>query len=208
MQNFSARIRYLVQVGIFVSLFVLTVGTVLAVGKPSDVGAQNNATDQAEQVRQQAKTRLTEAKLRACQTREDAIKKRASRLAQLATNMEGKFDNHAQRVEEYYTLKVVQSGKTVANYESLVADIDAKKAAVAAALSAAQNTANNFSCTGDDPKGQLTQFRKDMQAVKKALKDYRTSIKNLIVAVRSVVGTTERDTKGSPKPTSSPGGNE
>ena len=205
MKHFPARFKYF-PLSILVLFFVLA-STVLAVGKPSDVGAQN-ATSQGEQARQQAQTRLTEAKLRACQTREDAIKKRADRLTQLATNIEGKFDKHAQRVEEYYTSKVVPSGKTVANYDSLVADIDAKKAAVAAALSAAQNDANNFNCTGDDPKGQLTQFRKDMQTVKKALKDYRTSIKNLIVAVRSVTGTTERENKGSPKPTSSPGGTE
>lgn len=104
--------------------------------------------------------------------------------------------------------KVVPSGKTIANYDSLVADIQAKKSAVQTALSIAQNDANSFSCTGDDPKGQLTQFRKDMQAVKKALKEYRTSIKNLIVAVRSVTGTIERENKVSSNPTSSPGGNE
>ncbi len=207
MKYCSARFKYL-SLSILISFFVFT-SSVLAVGKPSDVGAQS-ATRQA-----QAQTRLIEAKLRVCQAREGAIKKRASYITRLAINMEGKFDKHAQRVEDYYTLKVVPSGKTVANYDSLVADIDAKKATVAAALSTAQNDANNFSCTGDDPKGQLTQFRKDMQAVKKALKDYRTSIKNLIVAVRSVTGTTEQDNKqsfssneGSYEPTSSPGGSE
>lgn len=194
--------KYFPLLTILAFLFVLTAGSVAAFGKPADVGAQS-ATGQA-----RAQIRLTEAKLRACQAREDAIKKRATRLAQLAANMESRFDKHAQRVEEYYTSKVVPSGKTVANYDSLVADIQAKKTAVATALSTAQNDANNFSCEGTDPKGQLTQFRKDMQAVKRALKDYRTSIKNLIVAVRSVTGTTERENKGSPKPTSSPGGSE
>jgi peptidoglycan hydrolase CwlO-like protein len=202
-KHFPARFKYF-PLGILVLFFVLA-SSVFAVGKPSDVGAQSTT---GQDNKQQAQNRLTEAKLRACQAREDAIKKRASHITQLATNMEDKFDKHAQKVEEYYTSKVVPSGKTVANYDSLVADIDAKKAAVAAALSTAQNDANNFSCTGDDPKGQLTQFRKDMQAVKKALKDYRTSIKNLIVAVRSVTGATEREDKGSPKPASSPGGSE
>lgn len=196
MKIIPARYKYF-SLSILILFFVLT-SSVLAVGKPSDVGAQS-ATRQA-----QAQTRLTEVKLRACQVREYAIKKRATRLTQLATNMENNFDKHAQRVEEYYTSKVVPSGKTVANYDSLVADIQAKKTAVATALSTAQTDANNFSCTGDDPKGQLTQFRKDMQAVKKALKDYRASIKNLIVAVRSVTGATERENKSSPKPTSSP----
>ena len=178
---------------VFLTTFALlsTLATpVLALSKPLDVPAQA-ATNQAH---------LADAKLRSCQAKEDAIKKRASRLTQLATTMEGNFDKHAQRVEDYYTSKVVPSGKTVANYDSLVADIQAKKSAVASALTTAQNDATNFSCTGADPKSQLTQFRKDMQAVKRALKDYRTSIKNLIVAVRSVTGTTESESKSSPKP--------
>ncbi len=197
---------YILLPGILVSSLVL-VTSVLAVGRPSDVGAQS-ATGQAKQAKQQALTRLENAKLRACQAKEEAITKRATRLTRLVNNMESNFDKHAQRVEEYYTSKVLPSGKTVANYDSLVADIAAKKAAVAAALAIAQNDANSFICTGDDPKGQLTLYRQDMQAVKKALKDYRTSIKNLIVAVRSVVGTIERESKGTPKPSSSPGGSE
>jgi len=202
---FPSAFKYFVP-SILIAFFVLT-STVLAVGKPSDVETRN-ATDQAKLGRQKVQIRLTEAKLRACEAREDAIGKRAGRLTTLVTKMESNFDKHAQRVEDYYTAKVVPSGKTVANYDSLVADIDAKKAVVATALATAQNDAANFSCTGDNPKGQLTLFRKDMQAVKKALKDYRTSIKNLIVAVRSVTGATERENKGSPKPTSSPGGSE
>lgn len=103
--------------------------------------------------------------------------------------MEDKFDAIAQRVEDYYTNTVVPSGKTVANYANLVSDIQAEKAAVQAPVTQAQNNANSFSCTSNDPKETLTQFRKDMQAVQQALKDYRTSIKNLIVAVHSVTGT-------------------
>ena len=110
--------------------------------------------------------------------------------------MQVKFDAIAQRVETYYTSKVVPSGKTVANYDNLVADVQSKKAAIKTALSEAQNGVENFACSADDPKAQLKQFRVNMQAVKSALKEYRTSIKNLIVAVRSVVGTTEKASAG------------
>lgn len=102
--------------------------------------------------------------------------------------MQEKFDAIAGRVEEYYTAKVIPSGKTVANYGSLVADIQTKKAAVQTALTTAQSHTGSFTCDGNDPKGQLTQFKDDMRAVKSALKDYRTAIKNLIVAVRSENG--------------------
>lgn len=195
----SVKPLYFIPLSLFLFLVVFASST-FAVGRPISVG--NNPTGVQQERRQQAQNRLTEAKLKACQARENAIKKRAERLGKLATNMREKFEAIAGRVEEYYTSKVVPSGKTVANYDTLIADIQTKKGAVQTALSQAQSTAASFVCSGDDPKGQLAQFRNDMRAVKSALKDYRTAIKNLIVAVRSVTGATERTNPSvSPKPT-------
>lgn len=157
-----------------------------AVNRPFGPGY---GASQAGNPRQNAQTRLLDAKLRACQARENAIKQRSTRLTQLVATMESKFDAIAKRVEDYYNSKIVPSGKSVANYASLTADIQTKKTAVQTALTTAQNDETGFSCTSGDPKGQMTQFRQDMQAVKEALKDYRISIKNLIVAVHSVTGT-------------------
>ena len=188
--------------------FVLLASSAFAIGKPDTLsGGPSNVgspvtTGRPTGLPSQAQNRLTEVKLKACQARESTITKRMTRLAELVTTMEGKFDAIASRVEEYYTSKVVPSGKTVANYDTLVADIQTKKTAVQAALTTAQPNSTGFSCTGDDPKGLLTQFRTDMQTVQKALQAYRISIKNLIVAVRSVTGTTERvNPSVLPKPT-------
>jgi hypothetical protein len=149
-------------------------------------GQANTTTGQTTRVQ-----KLTEAKLKVCQNKEGAIQKRNNALTKMANTMLTKFDSIATRVETYYTGTVVPSGKTVSNYSALVADIAAKKSAVQKDLDKASIDDTAFNCTSDDPKGQLTQFRTDMQAVKQGLKDYRTSIKNLIVAIRSVTGTTE-----------------
>lgn len=138
-----------------------------------------------------AKNSLTQVQLRSCQARESAVKNRMESLVNLVANMEKKFDAIAQRVKDYYNNKVASSGKTVSNYSSLLADIDAKKEVVQKDLTSVQEIVNKFSCTSDDPKGLLTQFRLKMQTVKKDLHSYRTSIKNLIVAVRSVSPTPE-----------------
>jgi len=182
--------------GLFLA-FTVFAPSALALGKPILTGKPSGTPS--------GQFRLGEAKLKVCQARENVIKNRTEQLVNLVTNMEEKFDAISGRVETYYTSKVVPSGKTVANYDSLVADINNKKAAVGTALTTAQNAVTGFSCTSSDPKGQLTQFRQDMQAVKSALKDYRTSIKNLIVAVRSVTGQTESDNKTTPKPTKTGG---
>lgn len=186
---------------VFLSLLLFLIvfaSSAFAIGKPSDVGG--NPTGVQQERRQQAQNRLTEAKLKACQAKENAIKKRSEHLGQLVSTMMEKFDAIAKRVEEYYTTKVVPSGKTIANYDSLVSDIQTKKGAVQTALATAQSDAGSFACDGNDPKGQLLQFREDMRAVKSALKGYRTSIKNLIVAVRSVTGTTQGSNPASPTP--------
>lgn len=196
-QSKYSKLLLLITVSILSFVFLTT--SVFAVGKPDDVGGK--PTKVQEQDRKLGQSGQTEGKLRACQAKEKSIKNRLTGLVNLVTNMESKFDSIVKRVENYYISKVVSSGKTVLNYDTLVSDIQTKKIAVQTALTAIQNDVNGFSCTGSDPKGQLTQFREDMQNVKGALKEYRTSIKNLIVAVHSVTGSIEKENAGSPKPT-------
>ena len=170
----------------------------------SSTGGPNN---QAATARQTAQGRLKNAKLKACQAREGAISQRSIHLTQLATTMENTFDAIAQRVETYYTTKVVPSGKSVSNYSTLVSDIQTKKDAVQSALIPASSDASSFSCTSDDPKGQMTQFRTGMLGVITALQDYRMSVKNLIVAVSSVVGVTN-STNNQASQSANQGGNQ
>lgn len=181
---------------IFLSLLLLVLvssqTSVLAVGKPADVGSSSG---RPVATRRPVQNRLTEGKLRACQAKEKAIQQRINHLGKLVTGMESKFDNIAKRTEDFYTTKVVSSRKTVANYDALVTDIQRKKTEVQTALTKARETVNGFNCNGVDPKSQLSQFRTDMQSVIRALKDYRTAIKNLIVAVHSVIGTAEGENK-------------
>jgi len=99
-------------------IFLLLTSSVSAVGKPSITPGQG--------------------KLRACQAKENSINKRLTSLNNLVVNMESKFDSIANRVEIYYTTKVIPSGKTVSNYNFLVADIQTKKTAVQTALTKAQ----------------------------------------------------------------------
>jgi len=130
------------------------------------------------------KRQLTQERLRSCEARQEAIRTRMNSLLRMSTNMTEKFDATAQRVRNFYTNTVLPGGKSLSNYDALVADIDAKKAQVGTDLTAAQNQVGAFNCSGEDPKGNLNQFRVGMQGVKNGLKNYRVAIKNLIVAVR------------------------
>lgn len=156
-----------------------------------------------------ARQKLDAVKLKVCLSKQDNILKRSEQLARNAANMEEKFDAKVQRVKDFYTFKVVPSGKTVANYDSLVSNIVVKKSAVQTALTKAQGDLAVFSCNGADPKGLMKSFQEDMKAVKLALKDYRTSIKDLIVGVHGVTGdenssADDNSALKSPKPTKAP----
>lgn len=186
-------------------LLAVGLGVLFLAVAPSVAGAVSSArptTANSAAANGQAnrEARLTEAKLKVCQNREKAIQQRSNQLAKMAKNMLTTFEKIANRVEQYYTSKVVPSGKTVSNYDALMAEIASKKEVVQTALNKVTTGAEAFSCTSDDPKGQLTQFRTDMQAVKQGLKDYRTAIKNLIVAIRSLQGQAASSPNSSPSP--------
>ena len=142
-------------------------------------------------------TRSNELKMRACEAKEQAVQTRMANVLRMSTNMMEAFDKISMRVEEFYQNRLVANGKTVQNYDTLIETIQTKKDAVQGALEMATEDSGAFSCAADNPKDLLVTFRKDMQAVKNALKDYRTSIKNLIVAVHSV----NRTISTTPEPT-------
>ncbi len=160
-------------------------------------------------IRESAKEdRLVGIRLKVCEERQDTIKNKSSSLEKFTSNMFEKFDAILSRVKEFYTNKVLPTGKSVSNYDSLLADIQTKRDAVQAALTEAKIDISGFSCDSANPKSQITLYREDMQAVKSALKDYRTSIKNLIVAVRGVVGSGESEDNKASEGTESKGEND
>lgn len=148
--------------------------------------------------RAEIKEKVSEVKERTCEARMDNIENRSVKLAERAAKMEENFGAIAGRVETYYTEKLVPAGGTVTNYDALVADIATKKAAVDSALAEAKAKASAFDCTDKEAaKTWVKEYRLAMQKVITALNAYKTSVKNLIVAVRTAAGKV-------PKPSASP----
>jgi len=125
------------------------------------------------------------ARLRICQTREGTINIRSERILNMASAMINSFEIKSQKVQDYYNTNMISKGKTISNFGILIGDIQTKKEAVLVELSKARAEAEYFSCTGNEPQKSMKDFRKYMLEVNTALKNYRTSVKNLIVAVRT-----------------------
>lgn len=138
-----------------------------------------------------AKERLSDAKLHACQNREQAITNIMSRISDRGQKQAELFGTIANRAEAFYT----KQGKTLANYDSLVADVVAKQAAAQTAIDAIKGSSDTFHCDGDNPHGVITSFKEGLKSEIAALKAYRTSVKNLIVGIKSVQGTDSKETQ-------------
>lgn len=177
---------------------VVTISLILLFAFSSVVGAHHfsvsrvlhgkDATSSAS--KKEEKQALKQAKLEAkklqiCEKMESKIKKRSVKMVTKAENMVTRFDKIAHRVEDYYTDKLLPKGAVVDNYEALVADVAAHEAAVNDAVATAQSGTSSFDCDANDPKGRLGNFRVDMKSVIAALKDYRTTVVDLLVAVRT-----------------------
>lgn len=131
------------------------------------------------------KEKLDEKRQKVCEKRSDKIIKRSNQLAQRAEKQLNKFTEIAGRVDNFYLNRLVPKGVTLANYDALKADIEARKQEVADTVASAKTAAASFDCSGEDPKGQLGSYRDEMKVAVAALKDFRISIKNFIVAVRT-----------------------
>lgn len=140
---------------------------------------------QAGEGRGSGQSHLAAAKLKSCQNRQQAIDNIMARIADRGQKQLTLFSTIATRVETFYTDK----GNTLANYDQLVADVNTHQAAAQSVVDTIKSDSTGFSCDSSDPKAFVESFKSSLKTEISVLKDYRTSVKNLIVGVKSVQGT-------------------
>lgn len=145
-----------------------------------------------EERREAANTKLAGAKLKACENRQKAITNIMSRIADRGQKQLELFTTIAERTEAFYADK----GKTLANYDELVADVEAKKAAAQTAVDAVESNSTTFDCSNENPKAAIDSFKESLKGQIEALNAYKKSVKNLIVGVKSVQSTTSSSENG------------
>lgn len=157
----------------------------------TNTGQPYTTSGQAANRKAVAQTKLADAKLKACQNREKAINNIMSRISDRGQKQITLFGTIASETETFYTNK----GKALSNYDSLLADLSAKKDAAQTAVDAVKTGSSTFTCGGDNPKGAVSGFVVSLKSEITALNNYKTSVKNLIVGVKSVQSTTATNNK-------------
>jgi hypothetical protein len=133
--------------------------------------------------RRAGKEALTaERRQKVCEQRKVSINNKVTAFSKSADNILTRFDAVYTRVKDFKTEKKAD----VANYDELIAAADAKQAAATEAVAALKETSTEFDCTTTDPAQTLATIKAATVDARTALKEYRTSIKNIVVALAQV----------------------
>lgn len=148
--------------------------------------------------------KLEDAKLKACQKREQKINKIFQRIATRGEKQMDVFTKISERTQAFYETK----GRTLDNYEALVAAVETEKTEAEAAVQAVKDRSEEFQCDGTDPKGVASLFKEDLKSQITALKEYKQAVKELIVGVKSVQGATSSGDNAAEDTTVTPEGSQ
>jgi hypothetical protein len=148
--------------------------------------AAENAAKVKEQEHQQ------EVKDKVCKAKKDGAENVENRVVNRGQKRLDAFTKIAERAEKFKTDKNL----TVTNYDSLVADVNAKKATAQAAvdtLNADKGQLPAVACGNATGKPAIEKFKTDLKAEQTALKAYKTSIKTLIQAIKTAAKSTSTE---------------
>lgn len=143
----------------------------------ADIKAEKERLQKERQEAQKAK--LQETKRKICDQRAGKVSQIVAKAAAQAEKHVDFFDKASARVEEFYKNKEL----TVANYDTLLADVRAKRAAAVAKIAATKAT--TLDCASNSGRGNGDLLKGTLRSLHQSLKDYRLSIKKLIAAVKT-----------------------
>lgn len=185
MKNRLYRFSLIISLITLACLSNATVFAAVSQSTVSNATVNNHSNSKAQTINAHvnATIQLNHAKLNACHNRKTAINNIMARIDTRAKNQLALFSTIATRVENFYLSK----GKIVSNYSQLVADINVADAKAQTDLSTLQ-TSSSFHCSVNNPKAVVTAFQGYLKITISDLQNYRTTVKNLIVAVASANG--------------------
>jgi len=155
----------------------------------STTTSQTSAEQKRAAAKVQAQEKIQAAKEKVCKAKKDFGESTENRIINRGQKRLDAYTQIAERAEKFKTDK----GLTVASYDALVADVNAKKAVAQTAvdtLSADKGQLPAVACGNGTGKPAMEKFKTDLKAEQNALKAYKTSIKTLIQAIKTTAKTT------------------
>lgn len=179
------------------TLITVTLALVVAVpvaaetDRTQDINSSRQSTqEKRDEKKQLVAAKLAENKMKVCEKRLDIIKRIMSKAHERGQKQLDVFTKIADRTNTFYEEK----NYSVANYEDLVAAVDEKRQSAELSIAMSSETIDQFVCDSEDPLAIKDLFKAQIKDQNTALKEYRTAIKDLIVAIKSSKSQSDRTT--------------
>ena len=155
---------------------------------PVQSRAEENANDNSAVVRdtpaeksQIQQAPLSDARLKACQNREAAIKNIMTRLSERSTHQLGVFTKIADGAIAFYE----SSNTSSESYDKLVTEMQTRRVIAEDAVTATHDTSYQFDCENTNPIHSATLFTQQLHMQNDLLKQYKTAVKDLVIEIRA-----------------------
>lgn len=137
------------------------------------------AKSEIEEKRKTRETLSADKRMKVCENRKKAIDNKLSAFNSGADKHLAKMNSIYDKILAFQEQKQI----VVVNIDELTADADAKKLAATEAVGALKTVAVNVDCSDPETTVTLGTVRDAAQTARKALHDYRMSLKNIVVAI-------------------------
>ncbi len=170
-----------------------TVGTTTEANDDSTSGSgggdlRKQAQDLLQTKREGAKEHTMAVRQKACEQRQGSIDTRTKVFADAAVRHLGVFDQVFTKVQAFHDNKHLN----VTNYDTLVAAVKIKQAAAQSAVDVLKTLDVQIDCTQPDPAATVATIKQAVVNARTTLHAYRTSLKDLIVALKGASTATTR----------------
>lgn len=159
-------------------------------GSPTEVVRENSTEDSMKEASIQpddSKKQQLPARQRLDDQKKKVCDEKAPQINKAIDNVVSRTDDHAAQILKVYTLTkefYTKNNLSIANYDALVANVEAKKV-VADAAQKTLETHPKFTCNSDGPRADIQSFKNQRLDKVSAFKDYRSAVHELIKAVRA-----------------------
>jgi hypothetical protein len=151
--------------------------------------SESDGKQKLAELRSQKAAKTAEQRQKACEQRKTSINNRITAYNKAANNKLTHFNTIFERVKKFKTDKALQ----VSNYDALVATATSKQQAATDAVAALKALTADFDCTSTDPGATVASIKSATADARTALKEYRKSIKDIVVALAQANKTTSSD---------------
>jgi len=170
-------------------------------GTETQTEVESHSNTLSEQFKSKAAADLAEKKTKvkehtalerqkSCEARKTSLDKRMSNAVRQAQNHKEVFDKIYTRVKDFYTTKNLN----IANYDTLTVSVDKAQADAAASIMALQGLDISVDCSSQTVAGSVSTFQQAVKTTRDSLKTYRSSLVDLIKAIKGASSGTDSGT--------------